>query len=197
MELLTNLLRLAARLRLRAQSAVLGVLYILLASAMVTAAEPLEYAVKAAFIYNFAKFVEWPAESSAKEGPFVIGILGQDPFRGALDEVVSGKTVRDKKITVKRFSRIEDAMSSRILFIGNSEKESIAQIIKRLDGAPVLTVSDLRQFAEQGGMIELVIDQNRVRFIINTAAAEQSGLKPSSQLLKLARIVTRPVKAKE
>jgi YfiR/HmsC-like len=158
---------------------------------------PTEYQVKAAFIYNFAKFVEWPMESSAKDSPFVIGILGQDPFGGALDEIVSGKTVRDKKITVKRFSSIDDAMNSRILFISKSEKESMGQIIKRLDGASVLTISDIGQFAEQGGMIELVIDHNRVRFAINVAATEQAGLKPSSQLLKLARIVTSPAKAKE
>lgn len=158
---------------------------------------PTEYQVKAAFIYNFAKFVEWPMGSSAQEATFVIGILGQDPFGGVLDEIVSEKTIRDKKITVKRFSRIEDAVSSNILFIGNSEKESMARIIKRLDSAPVLTVSDIGRFAEQGGMIELVIDQNRVRFAINVAATEQAGLKPSSQLLKLARIVAGPTKAKE
>src|SRR5205823_4131564 len=104
----------------------------------------------------------------------------------ALDEIVSGKKVRDKRITVKRFTKIEDAMNSSILFISNSEKENMGRIIKRLDGAPVLTVSDLERFAEQGGMVELMIDQNRVRFAINVAAAEQARLKPSSQLLKLA-----------
>ncbi|MBI3622058.1 MAG: YfiR family protein [Nitrospirae bacterium] len=188
-------------LRQRAVSAVCAALCIALAPVAAVPAEPLEYAVKAAFIYNFAKFVEWPTPSSGQaseqDGVFVIGILGQDPFGGALDEMVAGKTVRDKKITVKRFSNIEDAMNSHIVFIGHSEKETIARIIKRLDGAPVLTVSDIGRFAELGGMIELVIDQNRVRFAINVAAVEQAGLKPSSQLLKLARIVTSPVKAKE
>jgi hypothetical protein len=196
MEFLTTLLRITVH-HSRAKSVLLGVLCILLTSVMVAAAEPLEYAVKAAYIYNFAKFVEWPMEPSTEDGAFVIGILGQDPFGGALDEIVLGKTIRDKKIAVKRFSRIEDATNSHILFIGNSEKESMAQIIKRLNGMPILTVSDIGRFAEQGGMIELVIDQNRVRFAINVASAEQAGLKPSSQLLKLARIITSPVKGKE
>ena len=194
MELLTTLLRFGAHLHLHIKLVALGLLYILLAPVTVTAAEPSEYTVKAAFIYNFAKFVEWPAELSAKEGPFVIGILGEDPFEGALDEIVSGKTIRDKKIIVKRFSKIEDAMNSNILFISNSEKRSIARIIKQLTGTHVLTVSDIGEFAEQGGIIGLMVDQNHVRFAINVAVAEQAGLKPSSQLLKLARIVT---KAKE
>jgi hypothetical protein len=194
MELLNKLLHLKVFVRALAKLVLLCAFCITLAPRVLAADGPSEYAVKAAFIYNFAKFVEWPTESSVQDSPFVIGILGQDPFGGALDEIVSGKTVRDKRITVKRFTKIEDAMSSSILFISNSEKENMGQIIKRLDGAPVLTVSDLERFAEHGGMVELMIDQNRVRFAINVAAAEQARLKPSSQLLKLAKIVT---KAKE
>jgi len=197
MEFLTTLFRMKIFLRSAARSTVLGALCLLLVSGMAAAAEPLEYAVKAAFIYNFAKFVEWPKESSSKEGSFVIGILGRDPFGGALQQTVSGKTIRERKITVKQFSRIEDAIGSDILFISTSEKEGVAQILRRLDGAPVLTISDLGRFSEQGGMIEFVIDHDRVRFAINPGASAQAGLKPSSQLLKLARIITGPGKAKE
>src|SRR5581483_7323671 len=82
---------------------------------------PSEYQVKAAFLYNFAKFVEWPTEASAGDQPFVIGILGQDPFDDLIDETVSGKAVREKRIVVKRFSRIEEAEQSQILFISESE----------------------------------------------------------------------------
>jgi hypothetical protein len=203
MEFMTNGLSMSMRFYSRFKSAAMAVFSAALCIALAIGiaaqveAEPTEYNVKAAFIYNFAKFVEWPAESLAGEKPFVIGILGQDPFGGFIDETVLGKSVQDKKVIVKRFLKIEDATGCQILFISGSEKEDMAQIIKRLGHAPVLTVSDVGQFAERGGMIHLFMDQNRVRFAINVAAAEQAGLKPSSQLLKLARIVTKPVKAEE
>ncbi|WDT81882.1 MAG: YfiR family protein [Candidatus Manganitrophus sp.] len=148
-----------------------------------------EYQVKAAFLYNFAKFVDWPAEALTNDPAFVIGILGNDPFGRLIDEAVAGKTVRDKPILVKRFSRIEEAAGAHILFISDSEAGNASRIVKQLSRAPVLTVSDSDQFAERGGMVELEMEQNRVRFAINVAAVERAGLKPSSQLLKLARIV--------
>lgn len=155
---------------------------------------PSEYQVKAAFLYNFAKFVEWPPEVSADNRPFVIGILGQDPFDGFIDETVSGKSVREKRITVKRFSKVEAAAESQILFISESERDNVARIVKQLEHAPVLTVSDIGQFAKEGGMVQLLTEQNRVRFAINVAVIERAGLKPSSQLLKLAQIVGGPMK---
>lgn len=148
-----------------------------------------EYQIKAAFLFNFAKFVEWPAEALSNDPSFVIGILGKDPFGRLIDEAVAGKSVRDKQIIVKRFSRIEDAADAHILFIGDSEAENLSRIMKQVGRAPVLTVSDIDRFAERGGMVQLETEQNRVRFAINVAAAERAGLKPSSQLLKLARIV--------
>lgn len=148
-----------------------------------------EYQVKAAFLYNFAKFIEWPPEALPEGRPFVIGVLGHDPFGSALDEAVAGKTVRDRRIVVRRFSRIDEAADSHILFIGDSEAENLPRILKRLGPAPVLAVSDLPRFAEQGGMVQLVMEQSRVRFAINVGSMERAGLKPSSQLLKLARIV--------
>ncbi|MBI3810617.1 MAG: YfiR family protein [Nitrospirae bacterium] len=191
---MTNRPRAAARRYSCIESVVLSALCITLAFGVAAQveAEPLEYNVKAAFIYNFAKFVEWPEDLSKGDSPFVIGILGEDPFGNVLDETVSHKTVREKRIVVKRFSRSEDAKDCQLLFISRSGKEDIAQIVKRLGHAPVLTISDVGQFTDQGGMIQLVMDQNRVRFAINVAATEQAGLKPSSQLLKLARIVTKP-----
>ena len=92
-----------------------------LLSAPAHSVSPTEYQVKAAFIYNFAKFVEWPAEALPENRPFVIGIIGHDPFGGLIYEAVSGKTVRDRKIVVNRFSKIEDAVDSHILFIGDSD----------------------------------------------------------------------------
>ncbi len=148
-----------------------------------------EYQVKAAFLYNFAKFVEWPAEALSEDPSFVIGILGEDPFGRLIDEAVAGKTVRDKPIIVKRFSKIEDTGSAHILFISDSEVGNVSRIVKQMSRAPVLTVSDINRFAERGGMVQLETEQSRVRFAINVAAVERAGLKPSSQLLKLARIV--------
>ena len=150
---------------------------------------PSEYQVKAAFLYNFAKFVEWPAEALPNDQPFTIGILGSDPFDGLIDEAVAGKTVRDRSIMIKRFSKAEEATGVQILFISNSEEERVPRILKRLGHASVLTVSDIDRFAEQGGMVQLEVEQSRVHFAINVAAVERAGLKPSSQLLKLARIV--------
>lgn len=158
-------------------------------------AEPIsltEYQVKAAYLYNFAKFVEWPPEALPEGQPFVIGILGQDPFGSILDEAVAGKTVRDRRIVVKRYAKVDEAAEANILFISDSEGENVFRILKRLGQAPILTVSDLGRFADEGGMVQLVMDQNRVRFAINVAAVERAGLKPSSQLLKLARIVSGP-----
>lgn len=151
--------------------------------------EPTEYQVKAAFLYNFAKFVEWPEEAMAGGQSFVIGVMGRNPFGSDIDEAVAGKTVRDKPIVVRRFSKIEDAIGSHVLFISDSEAEDVVRIVRQLSRAPILTVSDLPRFAERGGMIQLLLEQNRVRFAINPAAIERAGLKPSSQLLKLARIV--------
>lgn len=172
------------------------VIFILLIAANVTLrpvqAQPLtapEYQVKAAFIYNFAKFVEWPVEMLGDGRPFVIGIVGKDPFGNLIDEAISGKSVRDKNITVKRFSKLEEAVDAHILFISASEEKRLPEMINHLSRTPVLTVSDIDRFAGQGGMVQLVMDQNRVRFAVNVAAFERARLKPSSQLLKLARIV--------
>jgi hypothetical protein len=155
-------------------------------------AEPLsapEYQVKAAFIYHFAKFIEWPTEAMEKDGPFMVGVVGQDPFGNYLDEVVSGKRIRDRKIVVKRFSKIEEAVHSHILFISGSEGENLDRNLKQLGRSPILTVSDIDRFAGKGGMVQLEMDGNRVHFAVNLAAFDRAGLKPSSQLLKLARIV--------
>lgn len=161
---------------------------ILLSSAQADPITPSEYQVKAAFIYNFAKFVEWPG--SFDDGrPFVIGILGRDPFGSMIDDEVAGKTIREKPIQIRRFSKIDDAAASNILYVSRSEAENVGQIVKRLGHMPILTVSDIESFPEQGGMVELLMEQNRVRFAINVVMVERAGLKPSSHLLKLARIV--------
>jgi hypothetical protein len=149
---------------------------------------PTEYEVKAAFLYNFARFVEWPPEALRAE-PFVIAILGRDPFGPVLDETVSGKTVAGRPIQVKRASRVDEVRDAQIVFVSNSENKDLAAILKALDKPGLLTVGDVDGFAEQGGAINFTVQSRRVRFEINPTQAEQAHLKMSSQLLKLATLV--------
>lgn len=151
---------------------------------------PNEYEVKAAFLYNFAKFVEWPADGH--RGPpdgFVITILGDDPFGTIIDEALQGKTVDSRKVVVRRARRAEDVESSQILFICDSEGDELSRVLKRVEGAAILTVGEMDRFAERGGVIRFRMDKSRVRLEINPSAAERARLRISSELLKLARIV--------
>lgn len=153
-------------------------------------ASPTEYEVKAAFLYNFARFVEWPAEALHDPGaPFVIAILGRDPFGSVLDETVAGKTVAGRPIEVHRVPRADDARDAQIVFVSPSERPNMAAILKALERPGVLTVGDTDGFATQGGAINFTVQARRVRFEINPSVAEQAGLKMSSQLLKLATLV--------
>jgi hypothetical protein len=152
---------------------------------------PTEYEVKAAFIYNFAKYVRWPeASTSQTTKPFVIGVIGRDPFGRALDDTIRGQNVQGRAVSVKRFGKVEEVADCDILFISSSEKNNLPRILEVLHKAPVLTIGDMDRFAERGGMINLTTEEARVRFEINVEAAERAGLKPGSQLLRLARIVS-------
>ena len=151
---------------------------------------PTEYEVKAAFIYNFAKYVRWPeASTSEARKPFVIGVIGRDPFGQALDDAIRGQSLQGRAVSVKRFGKVEEIADCDILFISSSEKNNLPRILEVLHEAPVLTIGDMDRFAERGGMINLTTEEKRVRFEINVEAAERAGLKPGSQLLRLARIV--------
>ena len=145
-----------------------------------------EYEVKAAFIYNFAKFTEWPRES-AKEN-FHFCVLGHDPFGEALDGLAE-KTVRDRPIAVGRGIDAAEAKSCDVLFVHEAGGESRNSTVKRLAGLPILTIGDQPGFAQGGGMIEMVMVDNRVQFEVNLDAVRSAKLKISSQLLKLARKV--------
>ncbi len=147
----------------------------------------LEYQVKAALIYNFAKFVDWPADAVAGDA-LVVGVLGQDPFGPAL-EALQRKTVKDRPIRVKRFATLDALERCHILFVSSSEKDNLLEILAAISGDSVLTVSEMESFAEVGGIIRLVTRRAKVRFQINVAAGESSGLQISSQLLRLAEIV--------
>ena len=158
--------------------------------ATLRAAATTEYQVKAVFIYNFAQFVQWPDSAfSSPDAPFTIGILGQDPFGGALEEAVRGESVQSHKLVIKRASQPEDLRSCQIVFVSASEKGQYVHVMEVLGPRPILTISDAGGFTQAGGVIDFFRDGARVRFEISPSAAQSNHLKISSQLLKLAKLV--------
>src|SRR6476620_7155322 len=140
--------------------------------------QPTEYQIKAAFIYNFAKFVEWPKSAFPEtNAPLIIGIIGEDPFHGVLEKTIQGKAVDDHPLVVKTFPAEADATNCHILVISASEKERLPTVLKALAGSSVLTVGEMDGFNEAGGMIVFVLKEARIRFKINNAAATTAGLK--------------------
>jgi hypothetical protein len=148
--------------------------------------KPGEYQVKAAFLYNIAKFVQWPGIEADEF--LTLGILGEDPFGGILDEL-QGKRVQGKKIAVKRFKSYKNLRKIHMLFISSNEKENLSQILQAIKGSEILLIGDTEGFAQKGVSINFFLDQQKVRFEINVDAASRAGLKISSNLLKLAKIV--------
>ncbi len=146
-----------------------------------------EYQIKAAFVYNFAKYVEWPDESHGHD--LTLCILGEGSICAAID-TIKGKFIRGKMLRVKRVKSIQDLKDCNILFIASSEKHNLPHLIDDLYGSSILTIGDTEGFAEQGVIINLYIENGKVRFKINIESARRANLKLSSMLLKLAEIVT-------
>ena len=145
-----------------------------------------EYQAKAGFLLNIAQFVSWP--SSSPDAPLVIGILGDDPFGSYLDETVRGQKVNNRLLTVQRFRRRIDSRPCMILFISQSERDRVDQILSNLKGRAVLTVSDIDGFTDLGGMIQLFTEKNNIRMRINLDAVKASNLRVSSKLLRVAEV---------
>jgi hypothetical protein len=149
-----------------------------------------EYEVKAAFLYNFVKLTQWPTNAfGATNSPIVIGVLGQDPFGPLLDKAVHNKSIARRKIVVKRYKHLDEAVMCHLLFVSSSEKDNVGLITTALARRPVLSVGDLDGFAEHGGIIQLIREGENVRFAINPSVAARAGLTISSDLLGLATIV--------
>ena len=148
-----------------------------------------ENQVKAAYLFNFAKFVEWPASAFPGAGaPLVIGVIGKGPY-GEARYALTGRTAKGRKVTVRQFTRIEEVGGCQILFIAASEKPRLKEILRALPASGVLTVSDMKHFCSLGGMIGLVTRGEKLLFEVNVGNAERAGLKLSSQMLKLAQTV--------
>ena len=153
---------------------------------------PTEYEVKAAYLYKLGKVVEWPDKvTPGAEDSFAICVLGKDPFGTTFDTTIAGESINGKKVVIKRLVKPHDAVSCRILFISSSEESRLKEILTDLSKTSVLTVSDMPQFTRRGGMVQFVVDSNRVRFEVNLTSADRAGLTLSSQLLKVAIRVER------
>jgi YfiR/HmsC-like len=146
-----------------------------------------EYELKAAFLSSFAQFTKWPAGTfSDASAPFVIGIIGEDPFGGSLEKIVQARGISGRKVVVRRGRSAGDMRSCQIVYVAKSERGHLGEIIAGLQGAGILTVGESDQFTRQGGAIGFKMEGDKVRFEINAAAAQRAGLQISSRLLKLA-----------
>jgi hypothetical protein len=152
-----------------------------------------EYLIKAGFIFNFAKFVEWPSNAFAQpDSAIVIGILGTDPFGTIIDKIVQDKKIGTRGFVVKRLkwgTDLKELKECKILFVGASEKAHMDELVQVVRGLPILTVGETPGFADRGGVVRFVLEDNRVRFEVNVVAARQADLTISSRLLTLARII--------
>jgi hypothetical protein len=147
--------------------------------------KPGEYQVKAVYLYNFGRFIEWPP-SVTNAQVFTICVMGQDPFGTTLDTTLAGETINNRKLVAKRISTSRDAAGCHILFISSSEASRIKDILNSVEKSASLTVSDMPGFTNSGGMIQFVLRDNKVRFEVNLGPAAKAGLNFSSQLLKVA-----------
>ncbi|MGA3170188.1 MAG: YfiR family protein [Chthoniobacteraceae bacterium] len=150
------------------------------------------YQTEAAFICNFAKFVDWPAHKFTEpDSPLVIGIVGTDPFGGLLEEAAEDKRINERTVTVVHIESMQELRKCHILYVSRSEDDRLGSILSEVHGDNVLTVGDSERFIARGGMINFVTVGNAVRFQINDAAARHAGLKISSKLQQLAVPLSR------
>lgn len=147
----------------------------------------MEYQVKAAFLFNFAKFVLWPPHKfNQPDSPLIIGIVGNDPFGGLLEEAVEGKQINDRSVMVQHIDTMEELRKCHMIFVCRSESDRLGPILAEVRGDNVLTVGETDKFISKGGMINFVMVGDKVRFEINNSAAWHAGLKISSQLSSVA-----------
>jgi len=149
-----------------------------------------EYQVKAAFLFHFAQFVDWPSEAFKDAGtPLTYCTAGGDPFRGALDASLNGKVIDGRWVRVLHFKEAQEIQGCQVLFIGIADKKFTSATLANLKGTPVLTVGESEHFVQEGGMIGFFLEDNKVRFDINLDAAARGKLKISARLLLLAKTV--------
>jgi len=173
------------RVRVAGLAAALALVAILPASRAAAGAAD-EYSLKAAFLYQFTKYVSWPSEA---DGPIAICVLGDDPFGPILDETLAEKTATGQSLVARRIGSIRESTACRIVFVSRSERANLDATLAALADRPILTVADMDGFPQRGGMINLTRDKERIRLEVNPGNAERAGLKIRSELLRLAEIV--------
>ncbi|HEX8280176.1 MAG TPA: YfiR family protein [Chthoniobacterales bacterium] len=152
-------------------------------------AAPNEYALKSVFLYNFCRFIDWPAAAfSGPNEPIVIGVLGDDPFGPLLDEAVQGETFRGRAIRIEHYRAVREIGRCHLLFVSQSESGRLNEILSAVAGRSSVTVGESESFIENGGMIALAADRNRVRLLINPDTLRAARLDVSSKLLRVAEI---------
>ena len=170
--------------------ALLAGLAMLLVRAPVSGAPPSEHAVKAAYLFNFANFVQWPTDAfPAPDAPLNICLLGADPFGPLLDATLADEKIEGRPLVARRLGSVRDVESCQIVFVPAVEKRQLPALLATLDARPALTVGESEGFAREGGMIGFVLQNETVRFEVNATAVEHAGLKMSAHLLNLARLV--------
>jgi uncharacterized protein DUF4154 len=173
------------------KQAISAALALLLFFASVAHAES-EYDVKAAYLFKFTKFIEWPSAAFPDaDAPFVIGVIGRDPFEGGLDRLIEGNTTGARRLEVRHFNANDGnaLRECQMIFVSASEQRRLGSILSALQGRPVLVVGESEGFASAGGMLGFALRENRVGIEVNSSAARQARLKISSQLLNIAKIV--------
>jgi hypothetical protein len=149
-----------------------------------------EYQVKAAYLYNFAKFIQWPSEAFANDqSPLYLCIVDNDPFGQPLDGIAQGKMINGHALIIRRTTNLDDVKTCQIVFIGSSDKKRLSELLRRLKGSSALAVGESRDFTSMGGGIQFYLENDRIRFCINVDALQRAHLAASSKLLALAKIV--------
>lgn len=164
-----------------------------LAAAPPTSAQAIpsvEYQVKAAFLLNFVKFIEWPqAVFPDAKAPITLCVFGRDPFGSALDDIIRGRVVNNREVLARRIHELSDMNSCQLVFVSASEDKRLPELLASTEGTSVLVVGEAEGFAERGGGIQFFLEGNRLRFAVNVDAVKRAHLDVSSKLLALARIV--------
>lgn len=149
-----------------------------------------EYRLKAAFLFNFLQFVDWPSTAfSSPEESVTICVLGPDPFGPDLDALIAGERINGRTIVIQRHQKVDPDAQCHLAFVNKRSERQLRECVEQLKGRPVLTVSDVPPFAGLGGMIEFVTQANRIRLRVNLRATSEAQLRLSSKLLKRSEIV--------
>ena len=149
-----------------------------------------EYQIKAVFLYNFTHFINWPeAAFESQYAPFIIGIVGRDPFGPSLEDAVEGERIGSHQIRIKRYNSINEIEKCHILYVGTQDPDEIKAVLKAVARKNILTVGDSPNFIRWGGMIRFYTDQNKIRLQINNSLAKTAGLRISSKLLRVSQVL--------